>query len=125
MNCIFSVSEAMNYLHENLIVHSNLCPANIIIDDANQFYVIDFGLYSIKKLYIGKKYLFANDYKDPQLENNEPDFKNDIYSFGILICQLFLTYLQKDNEDQKETLHAFIVKKKKKNMINSPNFVQI
>ena len=122
MNCIFSVSEAMNYLHENLIVHSNLCPANIIIDDANQFYVIDFGLYSIKKLYIGKKYLFANDYKDPQLENNEPDFKNDIYSFGILICQLFLTHLQKDNEDQKETLHAFIVSKNKKKYDKFPKF---
>lgn len=129
MNCIFAVSEAMNFLHSSLIYHGNLCPSNILIDKANQFYVFDFGLYPIKKLYYKNKYLFNKDYKDPFMKNNEPTFTNDIYSFGVLILTLFHKHFQvttdnddDDNDDTQEILQEFKDNPKQKKFKKFPKF---
>lgn len=51
---IFVTSDAMAYLHSHSIVHGNLCPSNIMTDEKKQFFLCDFGLYPIKKLYLKK-----------------------------------------------------------------------
>lgn len=122
-HCLFAVAEGMSYLHSHLINHGNLCPSNIIIDEANQFYLCDFGLYPIKKLYIEGKNMFNIDYKDPCMRNNEPTDKNDIYSFGVLMCELLLPFLQATKMiDQSETLKSFLKKTNKNKFINFPSF---
>ena len=109
MQCLFAVAEGMSYLHNHLVYHGNLCPSNIIIDEANQFYLVDFGLYSIKKLYIKEEDMFNKIYKDPSMKNNQPTFINDVYSYGVLMCDIYLSYLQATNKlKQEETLQNFL-----------------
>lgn len=97
MNCLFAVSNGMSFLHNHLIYHGNLCPSNIIVDSENQCYLCDFGLYPLKKIYYHSDEIFNNDYKDPYMNDQEPCFKNDVYSFGILLCQFCLIFFRSEN----------------------------
>lgn len=109
IQCLFAVAEGMAYLHSSLICHGNLCPSNIIIDEANQFYLCDFGLYPIKKIYIKEDDLFNQDYKDPYMKYDEPTFSTDVYSYGVLMCDICFTYLKVSNKiKQDETLQDFL-----------------
>ncbi|KAK8837523.1 choline dehydrogenase 6 [Tritrichomonas musculus] len=114
LDCLFAVSEGMLYLHNHLIYHGNLCPSNIVIDQAEQFYLCDFGLYPIKKLYLNESQMFNREYKDPYMSSNEPTFKNDVYSFGVLMCDLLLSYIQSGNngsngKSRQMRLQEFII----------------
>ncbi|KAK8843308.1 hypothetical protein M9Y10_025163 [Tritrichomonas musculus] len=103
MKCLFAVSEGLLFLHNHLICHGNLCPSNIIIDEAKQSYLVDFGLYPIKKLYMTNDEIFNKEYKDPNTNESNISFSNDVYSYGILIIQFHLVFsgLQEDGSIQK------------------------
>ena len=108
MNCLFAVAESLSFLHKHLIYHGNLCPSNIVIDKANQSYLCDFGLYPIKRLYINSNEMCNEDYKDPSMNNNFPTSQNDVYSFGVLMCQLFLFFTGKQKHQKEGDLKKFI-----------------
>lgn len=92
MRCLFAVAEGLSYLHGRLVYHGNLCPSNIVIDSAKQCYLCDFGLYPIKIYYYENNDVANYDYKDPKMINSEPNKKNDIYSFGVLMCHFCLIF---------------------------------
>ena len=113
MGCLFAVAEGMKYLHSNLIYHGNLCPSNIIVDAAKQCYLCDFGLYPIKKVYYNDLYMFDEDYRDPFMQNDVPLLANDIYSFGVLICDIYRCYYQ---QTEQESLQFFIEQRRFNNL---------
>lgn len=118
MNCLFASAEGLNVLHQHLICHGNFNPSNIIIDEAKQSYLSDFGLYPIKNLYKNTDELLTyNEYKDPTLDSCLITPKNDIYSFGVLMCQFYLSISQ-----QEEKLADFITKCDEKKYYNFPSF---
>lgn len=104
LHCIFAVANGLECLHDNLFYHGNLNPSNIICDEAKQCYLCDFGLYPIKNLYINYSEMYNNDYKDPNLINSEPDDKNDIYSFGVLMFQLCYIFFVSQNDKKTNDL---------------------
>lgn len=111
MNCLFAIAESLSFFHQHLIYHGNLCPSNIIIDKAKQSYICDFGLYPIKKLYISANEMCNKDYKDPSMKNNLPTSKNDIYSYGVLICQFFLIFSGQQQQQKEGILKEFVASK--------------
>lgn len=111
LRCLFSVAEGLSYLHQKLIYHGNLCPSNIVVDIAKQCYLCDFYLYPIKKLYINNVDICNKDYRDPSIGQNDPSFKNDVYSFGVLMCDLYLSIFK---QNPNESLYEFVTK-------NDPN----
>lgn len=119
MRCLFAVAKGILFLHNELSYHGNLCPSNIIIDSANQCYVCDFGLYPIKKLFYKPKEMYNADYKDPLLQDQRPGRINDVYSYGVLTCQLCLLYFRPES---KESLHEFITKVDSKKFVKFPTF---
>lgn len=103
--CLFAVAKGMSYLHEHLICHGNLCPNNIIVDCANQFYICDYGLYKIKKLYVSDSDMYDKDYKDPKMSQKGPVMSNDVYSFGVLMCEICLSFFY---ENEQLSLQQFL-----------------
>lgn len=89
-----SVAEGLAYLHKNDILHRDIKPGNIFIDDNCIVKIGDFGSSrivnsSIKAVtpLIGTKW-----YKAPEIIFGKKDYDKyvDIWSFGCLIAELFL-----------------------------------
>ena len=119
MRCLFGVAHGMYYLHKRLICHGNLCPSNIVVDVAKQCYVCDFGLYPIKKLFIDQEDMANKIYRDPSL-GYPPLLLNDVYSYGVLICQLCLPFLDPNNN---ANFHDFITNFDQSKLSNFPPFI--
>ena len=90
LNCIFAIAVGLSHLHSRLVYHGNLCLSNIIIDDVGQSYICDFGLYPIKKLYIPLNEISSLNkyYAKSNNISRKPSDKDDIFAFGIIVCQL-------------------------------------
>lgn len=88
---VYQICSALNYLHENNIIHKNLKPENILIskEDPIQIKLSDFaasGHYVKNKEYndiIGEPIYFS-----PEYIQGHCDEKGDIWSLGIIAYNL-------------------------------------
>uniref|UniRef100_A0A3Q7J6F0 Protein kinase domain-containing protein n=1 Tax=Solanum lycopersicum TaxID=4081 RepID=A0A3Q7J6F0_SOLLC len=89
----------MNYLHEckpDPIIHCNLNPKNILLDDGDHLKVAGFGLIKLSKISPDKAKLVqpegfdrSSPYVAPEIYKDEIFDRNaDIYSFGILLYEM-------------------------------------
>ncbi|MCM8526524.1 MAG: protein kinase [Lentisphaeraceae bacterium] len=108
IDIISKVCEALHYSHSHSIVHNDLKPDNIMIDDFGEVFIIDWGLAEIDdKAVVDKNSILDKDierlkqytipeeskklrgtpgYISPQRYNSpEPSILNDIYSVGGLL----------------------------------------
>ena len=74
------------------LIHRDLTPENIFIDENNKIKIGDFGV--SKKLDTYNKYARTNTgkyhYNAPEIEKDQKyDYKADIYSLGCIIYELF------------------------------------
>jgi serine/threonine protein kinase len=91
---IKSIAEGIKYLHDNDIMHRDIKPGNIFIDDSNYVKVGDFGSSriinsNIKSVtpQVGTKW-----YKAPEIIFGKKDYDKyvDIWSFGCVVAELFI-----------------------------------
>lgn len=107
---LIGICFGMMYLHENHILHGNLRPENIYIDDNFQPIISDFGLTQIFKLHDSK---YLSNYKNivylaPEiLKNNQYSEKSDIYAFGMVMyeiifgCRCYSNIIKEKHLDEK------------------------
>lgn len=102
LQIITQVCNALQYAHERGIVHRDIKPANILIDDAGNVKVADFGLVKI----VGPQ---AVDYTATGTTLGTPDYiapeameygvkidhRVDIYSLGVMIYELLTGHVPK------------------------------
>ncbi len=93
---IKDVSSGLEYLHtlNPPIIHQDIKPANILLDDTNHYAITDFGISSQR----GGTHEFYNDednsgtlaYMAPErfLEGAEPMPQSDIWAFGATLCEI-------------------------------------
>ena len=86
--------EILDYLHQQIppIIHRDIKPQNIILDDEGQVTLIDFG---ISRVYdeTARKDTFCfgtSNYAAPeQYGFSQTNNRSDIFSFGVFLCWLF------------------------------------
>lgn len=103
MHIVKDMAEGLKYLHQNKIVHQDIKPANILIDEQNgtvNYVLSDFGISSKTKTKLSHSVNIKNkgtsmteDYAPPEKfsskkEDRRPDRKGDIFSFGISLYEL-------------------------------------
>ena len=89
---IIQVCNGLKEIHKLKLIHRDLTPENIFIDENNKIKIGDFGV--SKKLDTYNKYARTNTgkyhYNAPEIEKDQKyDYKADIYSLGCIIYELF------------------------------------
>jgi eukaryotic-like serine/threonine-protein kinase len=89
-----AVLEALQYLHDNGVVHRGLTPGNILVDESDKIKLIDFGLASDAT---SRRLTYTNladelgtaDYIAPeQVAGKRGDSRSDIYAMGVVLYQM-------------------------------------
>lgn len=93
---IYDVSSGLAYLHSYKppIIHQDIKPANVLIDDYNNYAITDFGISSQRGGKHGYYYDEENSgtmaYMAPERfkENYEPTAESDIWAFGATLYEI-------------------------------------
>lgn len=118
---IVGIALGVEYLHSQNIIHCNLNPENILIDDNYFPHITDFGIFQLSK----PKFIKYDPpiYISPEiLEDKKYDSKVDAYSYGLLVYKI-LTGLDPIFEGPLYTQMDNIIKGKRFDLtgIESPN----
>ncbi|XP_073281955.1 uncharacterized protein [Primulina huaijiensis] len=101
LNIVFDVASAVEYLHHgtnSIVIHGDLKPSNILLDENMTAHVGDFGLAkvvsNIHPAYEGSSSSVAIKgtigYIPPEYGmTNSMTMQGDVYSFGILVLEMF------------------------------------
>ncbi|XP_062182925.1 uncharacterized protein LOC133887032 [Phragmites australis] len=89
---IKGVCEGLYYLHQKNIVHLDLKPANILLNDDMVHKIADFGLSRCfdekQSRAITKNLVGSQGYLAPEFDSGLITFKSDIYSLGVIIIEI-------------------------------------
>ncbi|OEL37418.1 Cysteine-rich receptor-like protein kinase 10 [Dichanthelium oligosanthes] len=89
---IKGVCEGLNYLHNNLIVHLDLKPGNILMDENMEPKIADFGLSRFidegQSMIMATKVSGTMGYMAPEIDSREVRPYYDIYSLGVIIIEI-------------------------------------
>lgn len=86
------VCDALEYAHQRGMIHRDIKPANIMITDANQVVLMDFG---VAKMIGGKQHTATGAvvgtalYVSPeQVRGKDPDRRVDLYALGVTLFEM-------------------------------------
>ena len=88
-----SLNEGLHILHTNGIIHKDVKPSNIMLNnDGRTVAIIDFGISSLRdegSTVIVTRTGLTPEYSAPETFKNLFLSESDYYSFGVTICELF------------------------------------
>jgi|GEM_PF-5593534 len=104
LNAAIQISKGLNRLHHEKIVHGNLKPTNIMVNNEGTFKLLDTGLSLFKDFQNNPDFVppyEAFHYLSPeQITGNELTFKLDLFSLGIIFYQMLSGVLPFDGKDE-------------------------
>jgi serine/threonine-protein kinase len=114
------IAGAVAFAHSHGIIHRDLKPGNIMVTPAGHVRVLDFGLAKTvdpQKDATGDSSIYSNtglivgtvSYMSPeQLRGEKLDFRSDIFSLGIILCEILSGENPFARPTQAETIAAIL-----------------
>lgn len=101
-----SVNEGLHVLHENGIIHKDVKPSNIMLNnDGRTASIIDFGISSLREngaTVVVTKTGLTPEYSAPETFRNLFLNESDYYSFGVTIYELYCGHTPYSEMSQEE-----------------------
>jgi len=112
---IFQLLQGLKSLHKNKVIHRDLKPNNLLLDDKNELKIGDFGVIAHLNQDNERRHTICGtcSYMAPEIfENNGKgySFEVDIWSVGIIMYQFLtgkLPFDGKNNEEIQKNILAF------------------
>jgi serine/threonine protein kinase len=93
LDLFFQVADAVDYAHRNLILHRDLKPGNILVNQQGQVKLLDFGTASLlgggAQVTVTRARMLTPRYASPeQLRGQRPGVGGDVFSLGVILFEL-------------------------------------
>lgn len=88
------IGGALNYLHQNQILHRDVKPDNVLLGDNGEFLLTDFGISKKVKTTLTKAtsstqaVSFSRPYAPPEILTGSEEPRKDIFSLGVTMFEL-------------------------------------
>ena len=111
LDLLVQVCRALSYVHSRKLIHYDIKPANVVVDDHDHVKVLDFGLASAKTIGSRGQWGGTPAYMAPELTDPEAfvDHRADLYSLGIMAYHLLCRRLPFEGRSHSELfrMHRF------------------
>lgn len=106
-----TICQAVNYAHQNLVIHKDLKPGNILVDSNGYVKLMDFGIAQLtgqRRTEERPVHAFTPQYASPeQLKRRTLTTASDIYQLGLVLCRI-LTGFHFQQLPNAQEVHQFI-----------------
>ncbi len=107
------LSEAIDFAHASQVVHRDIKPGNVLINDSEQPILADFGLArmmeSSTRFTQAQQAVGTPEYMAPeQALGTDADYRADLYSLGIIVYQMLVGQTPFQSDTPAATLMAHI-----------------